>query len=369
MRRSELETVGINTLRQWGRESGITSTMKADIIAALADDYREHAPVAYDTPTVAPSFGPNDGSDQVVWPLVPDAACEINGGYIDPPWFAELEAASSFGHVELLGPAGSGKTLAVHKLAAVQGRRLAVVTADGGLRKRDLIGGAGLRNGSTVFHGSEFAAAARSGAWALIDEANMAEPDAIATLLGMLDHPGSEGSTFTVNGQAVGVHPEFRCFITRNPGYAGTKRMNEAFQDRFWSIEVPPLLGESLDAMLVSHGVDQRDVRRIAVMVVEALYHNWEQNRIAYQISPRRALQAAEMYSRIGSETAGGQHGMRRTLHTGFWALLTKSITTKIDAKHDREAVARIIEQAAEGWRLIQRDENNNDSDKGGRNE
>lgn len=192
----------------------------------------------------------------------------------------------------------------------------------------------------------------------------MAEPDAIATLLGMLDHPGSEGSTFTVNGQTVGVHPAFRCFITRNPGYAGTKRMNEAFQDRFWSIEVPPLLGESLDAMLVSHGVDQANVRRIAVMVVEALYHNWEQNRIAYQISPRRALQAAEMYARLADA--------KDTL--SFWALLTKSITTKIDAKHDREAVARIIEQAAEGWRLMKRSEGTdlreeNNSDKGGRNE
>jgi hypothetical protein len=132
--------------------------------------------------------------------------------------------------------------------------------------------------------------------------------------------------------------------------------MNEAFQDRFWSIEVPPLLGESLNAMLVSHGVGDPAVRRISVMVVEALYHNWESNRIAYQISPRRALQAAEMYARLAD-----------TPHQSFWALLTKSITTKIDAKHDREAVARIIEQAASGWRLIQRDENN--SNKGGRNE
>jgi len=337
MRRSELETVGIATLREWGREYGVTSTMKADIIAALADDYRE----AMDRVV------PGDTSEQVIWPLVPDAACEINGGYIDPPWLAELEAASSFGHVELLGPAGSGKSLGVHKLAATQRRRLAVVTADGGLRKRDLIGGAGLRNGSTVFQASEFAAAARSGAWALIDEVNMAEPDAIAVLLGMLDHPGSEGSTFTVNGQVVPVHPDFRCFVTRNPGYAGSKRLNEAFADRFWSIEVPPLLGDSLDAMLTSHGVDDANVRRIAVMVVEALYRNWESNRIVYQISPRRALQAAEMYSRIGNSTAM------------FWTLLTKSITTKIDTKHDREAVARIIEQAQEAWRLLDRQTNN----------
>jgi hypothetical protein len=345
MRRSELETVGINVLREWGRERGITSTMKADIIAALADDYRGQYPVALDMPLAVPVEtvqAPDTLSDQVMWPLVPEAACEINGGYIDPPWFAELEAASAFGHVELLGPAGSGKTLAVHRLAAMQGRRLAVVTADGGLRKRDLIGGAGLRNGSTVFQGSEFAAAARSGAWALVDEANMAEPDAIATLLGMLDHPGSEGSTFTVNGQMVGVHPTFRCFITRNPGYAGTKRMNEAFQDRFWSIEVPPLLGEALERMLFKHDVADPAVRRIAVMVVEALYHNWELNRIAYQISPRRALQAAEMYSRIGDDSLAM-----------FWALLTKSITTKIDTKHDREAVARIIEQAQEASRLL----------------
>jgi hypothetical protein len=54
------------------------------------------------------------------------------------------------------------------------------------------------------------------------------------------------------------------------------------------------------------------------------------------------------MYSRIGDDSLAM-----------FWALLTKSITTKIDTKHDREAVARIIEQAQEASRLLDKQTTN----------
>ena len=66
-------------------------------------------------------------------------------------------SASQVSHIELKGSAGSGKTLAVHKLAEELGKKLAVVTADGGLRKRDLIGQREIANGTTYFDAGEFA--------------------------------------------------------------------------------------------------------------------------------------------------------------------------------------------------------------------
>ena len=209
-----------------------------------------------------------------------------------------------------------------------------MVTADGGLRKRDLVGQRELLGGSTVFQASEFAAAARAGDWALIDEANMAEADALGFLNGMLDRPGTTGSTFSVGGKAIEVHPEFRCFITRNPGYQGTKLMNEALRDRFWSIDVPPLLGEGLATMFASHGIDPK-VSEEAVYLVGILYQAWERNRISYQISPRRALSAARMGDCLKGD--GTNHNRD---------LLTRSILTKIDAKHERETVKGIIQAA-----------------------
>jgi nitric oxide reductase NorQ protein len=334
MARVELEALDINALRALADRAGLTTRRKAGIIAALAADYRsEGAPVvaAPGPSNGAAPPGPSPSGGGVVWPEVPPATSAVNGEYVEPPWLPELEAAATIGHVELMGPAGSGKTLAVHHLASVQGRRLAVVTADGGLRKRDLVGQRELIGGATVLMAAEFAAAAQRGDWALIDEANMSEPDALAFLNGMTDRPGLGGSTFQVGGQTVEVSPDFRCFLTRNPGYVGTRPMNEALRDRFWSIEVPPLSGDALGAMLQAHGIKAESIPD-SVWLIDALYKAWDANRISYQISPRRALDAAAMLA------AARTHDIR------YW--LERAIVTKIDAKHDRDAVERVIRAA-----------------------
>lgn len=343
--KAELEAFSILRLRKMAEAAKLGTRRKGDIVAALASDYRlgpgavavpaTPAPivapvrVSATPPPQAPHNNDERPSEQLAWPSVPVAACEVNGLYVLPPWYEELAAAAAIGHVELMGPAGSGKTLAVHHLASLgSGKRLAVVTADGGLRKRDLVGQRELLGGSTVFQASEFAAAARAGDWALIDEANMAEADALGFLNGMLDRPGTTGSTFSVGGKAIEVHPEFRCFITRNPGYQGTKLMNEALRDRFWSIDVPPLLGDPLRAMLGAHGVAEAHIPD-AVLLIETLYNNWERNRISYQISPRRALSADQMTVRTKAS---------------FREVLAKSILTKCDSQHERQAVKEIID-------------------------
>jgi nitric oxide reductase NorQ protein len=332
--RNELEGMSVVEVRNLAACLGVKSRKKTDIIAALASDYRAGAAAVVTTtpPATTAAVGPQDKDERTVWPQVPPASCDVNGRYISPPWYGELRAAAQIGHVELMGPAGSGKTLAAHHLAASLGKRLAVVTADGGLRKRDLVGQRELLDANTVFLASEFGAAARNGDWALIDEVNMAEADALAMLNGMLDRPGTQGSTFTVGGKAIEVHPDFRCVVTRNPGYHGTKLMNEALRDRFWSIEVPPLLGDGLIAMFKAHAVKTAYIDD-AVYLVEALFRNWEQNRISYQISPRRALGAAQMAVLTEDD---------------FRETLAKSILTKIDSKHERDAVADIISTA---WR------------------
>jgi nitric oxide reductase NorQ protein len=156
----------------------------------------------------------------------------------------------------------------------------------------------------------------------------------------MLDRPAMEGSTFLINGKAVPVHPSFRLFITRNPGYRGTNLMNEALRDRFWSIDVPPLLGDGLREMFRAHDVPPGDIEAAAV-VVEALYSAWERNRISYQISPRRAIQAADI--------------SRQLQGIPFEELLTRSVMTKVDQKHDRDSVEAVIREAFRAAKLIAR--------------
>ena len=339
MNRIELENLSIGELRAMAADAGLNTQRKAQIIASLADDYRIGAAPAIQLNGTAPKPAqpaqpPATPDNAIVWPQVPTATSSVNGYYVEPPWLGELTAAAAIGHVELLGPAGSGKTLAVHHLAASLGKNLAVVTADGGLRKRDLVGQRELVNGQTILMAAEFAAAAKAGDWALIDEANMSEPDALAFLNGMTDRPGQAGSSFQVGGQTVEVHPGFRCFLTRNPGYIGTRSMNEALRDRFWSIEVPPLSGDSLAQMLSAHDVPQRYIPD-CVWLVDTLYKAWESNRISYQVSPRRALAAAQMAEATATKA---DDDIRH------W--LERSILSKIDAKHDKDALETTITKA-----------------------
>jgi len=341
MNRIELENLSIGELRTLAADAGLNTQRKAQIIASLADDYRiGEAPSISLNGTAPKPAQPPAPDNAIVWPQVPVATSSVNGDYVEPPWLGELTAAAAIGHVELLGPAGSGKTLAVHHLAASLGKNLAVVTADGGLRKRDLVGQRELINGQTIMMAAEFAAAARNGDWALIDEANMSEPDALAFLNGMTDRPGQAGSSFQVGGQTIEVSPNFRCFLTRNPGYIGTRAMNEALRDRFWSIEVPPLSDTSLAQMLRAHDVRESYIPD-CVWLVDTLYQAWEANRISYQVSPRRALAAAQM-AEATLEWSKKDGDIRH------W--LERSILSKIDAKHDRDALETTIKAA---WQAL----------------
>ena len=161
----------------------------------------------------------------------------------------------------------------------------------------------------------------------------MAEADAMAFINGMTDRPAIEGSTFTIAGTVVNVHPNFRCFITNNPGLKGTKILNEALRDRFWTIEVPPLKGKALISMLRSHDIDD-EIASESAAVVDALYKAHLSHRVTYQVSPRRALAAAKMFKVMPSK--GNSNAFRE--------VITKSILTKIDDSYDKDNVKDLIE-------------------------
>lgn len=347
-----LSSKSIGDLRTMAVDAGLASTRKADIVAFFADrmcgiEAPEPSSNGAASPTPLPELSkyglpaapePTGSHEAIIWPDVPAATSEVNGNYIDPPWLREATGGVEVGHMELSGPPGSGKTLAVQNLASKLGKKLSVIIADGGLRKRDLIGQRELIDGSTKFLASEFAAAARNGDWALIDEINMAEPEALSFLNGITDRPGVIGSTFTISGTVVNVHPDFRLWVTDNPGLRGTKILNEALRDRFWTIEVPPLSGETLQSMLKSHGVDD-DIAEESAALVDHLYRAHVDHRIEYQVSPRRALQAAKIFKVIGPRS-----GLGRDRIEAFREVITKSILTKIDDSYQKDAVSDQID-------------------------
>ena len=369
MRKSDLEAMGVVELREMAEQRGLVLRRKADIVNALAEDVTSQNEAIETGSTIMgqafshmmKSFQPDreelkeilreildergevDGAE-VRFSNVPHATCDINGSFITPPYWDEFKAAITLGHVEFKGPPGSGKTTAIHKMAEQQGRRLAVVNAEAGLRKRDLISAPELSGTASYHQITEFASAAYNGDWALIEELNFSDADATGFLLGMLDKPGIEGANFSLAGRSFAVHPDFRCTITRNIGLAGTKRVNEALRDRFYSFDIEPLLEDKLDQMLEVHGVP-KDFRNQSVPLVSTLYKAWQNNQITYQISPRRVLQAYQLANAMGV----------RDIKT-FRDFITKSILTKIEDHLDTRSVATRINTQWETLDSLEKD-------------
>jgi hypothetical protein len=123
--------------------------------------------------------------------------------------------------------------------------------------------------------------------------------------------------------------------------------MNEALRDRFWTIEVPPLAGDSLKEMFKAHGMDEAYIKD-ATFMIDTLFQAWKDNRISYQVSPRRALATADLVKAMLKA-----EGLPLPLLAFFRKFFERSILTKIDAQHDIDAVSQII---SAGWTALNAD-------------
>ena len=91
--------------------------------------------------------------------------------------------------------------------------------------------------------------AIQAGEAIVTDEINMLCPEVTSLLHGLLDWQ----KCLAVPGYgAVKANPNFRLIGCMNFGYAGTRMLNEAFQDRFRSITVPYLSEKQLADLLMS---------------------------------------------------------------------------------------------------------------------
>lgn len=80
--------------------------------------------------------------------------------------------------------------------------------------------------------------AVQAGEMVVIDEVNMLVPEVTSLLHGLLDW---QKILFVPGYGQVKAHDYFRLVACMNPGYQGTHPLNEAFQDRFRSVQVPHL--------------------------------------------------------------------------------------------------------------------------------
>ena len=139
----------------------------------------------------------------------------------------------SIQNLGFVGPAGTGKTETVKKLANACEQELLIMQGSAGVEVGDIIsefipdednaGQFKLKKGI-------LSRAIEEGKWALLDELNMMDVRVIAGCNSLTDRTGiltlADGSTIT-------RHPNFRLFIALNAAYKGTSELNEAFKSRF----------------------------------------------------------------------------------------------------------------------------------------
>ncbi|MEW6227284.1 MAG: MoxR family ATPase [Bacillota bacterium] len=133
--------------------------------------------------------------------------------------------------------------------------------------------------------------AVQAGEMVVVDEVNMVAPEVTSLLHGLLDWQ----KALAVPGVGAVRAPEsFRLVACMNYGYTGTKELNEAFQDRFRSVQVPHLPEEQMAALLTRETGCQQDVAQ----KLAALFHKLA-NRVENGDLPERVLSVRSLMRAI----------------------------------------------------------------------
>ena len=86
------------------------------------------------------------------------------------------------------------------------------------------------------------------GAFLYIDEINMAKPETLPLINGVLDYRRTITNPFT--NEMITAEDGFTVIAAINEGYIGTVPLNEALKNRFIVIEVPYIEGDQLKQLI-----------------------------------------------------------------------------------------------------------------------
>lgn len=144
----------------------------------------------------------------------------------------------------------------------------------------------------------------RKGGVFQMDELNAAPPEATMALHGLLEDADNRSLELMEKGEVVTPHEDFRFVATQNPSsFAGTHKLNEAFQTRFIPLECPPLEPKAEKGLLV----DTTDLGRSEADKLVEMALDLRSDDNAPPCSFRQLKQMAAMKDTMGLEGAARQ--------------------------------------------------------------
>lgn len=281
------------------------------------------------------------GDDPVVWPDTPPQL-QSKPYFVQPSWYSIMRIMVQAGrHIRLMGPPSVGKDTAIKELAIEQGKPL--VTLNGSsLRERHMTGvRAQDASGRSYFLPSQFASAIVHGWYGSITEVNAADQDVLLFLNSITEEP----YTITLNGKMYPVHPDFRLFISYNPGALGTRPIPSSFADRFFPIRLSFHTPQMLRQILEANGMPESGLIRdydasshkdwtvCLIDYVMALWQRHEDGKLQYQITVRRALDVGTLML----------SGMAEQGVAGFKLACRAAIVDAIDNPLNQKEANRIL--------------------------
>ena len=165
-------------------------------------------------------------------------------------------------NILLKGPTGSGKTKLAETLSEVVDTPMHQVNCSVDLDTESLLGFKTIKTNAEgqqeiVFVDGPVIKAMKEGHILYIDEINMAKPETLPVLNGVLDYRRQITNPYT--GEVIKAVPGFNVIAAINEGYVGTLPMNEALKNRFVVIHVDYIDGDILKNVIKEQSLLQDD--------------------------------------------------------------------------------------------------------------